>query len=552
MLRSAGASFGVNTDSRRTAAEVYASSAYASTFGASSSGTFGLVRKPTPGGQRGAANPAMAAALERVAVNAALGLSRSTVIHSIGRVSSFGAPFSSSSATMSLLDEELAAVREAQRRSHEEQQQQQQQQAPKSALRSGSAAAPERRVGYVSEAELEAQEREEDQQRTTNEHEERSPHDEDEDEDGEGEGEDERDGRGASVPASSASIPMRKRPMYAPPPGQRIAEARAALQAAKAEASARAQANAVARELERERRIAENERQQRLQAEARAQAAEARLARAVAAASVAEGGKLDSGAFAGLDGPSSADVLAGGASAGEAYARATRRGLDAGMSNDVLMQLLLMSAATASAEAKAAKQPLHASEEGTRRKGSRAGARSEDDGRAYKLPAETAESAATTLRNSAAQLAVAGQALNAAVGAASGLSSTPSSSSSSSSPSESVIASAWPQHFDALYSHVVLQMPRLCLEAGLTSAIAAAPASSSSSSSATVSIASADGHGSMSGSARGTSNVSMKEQVPMAVAWAVLGSLQDMLTDPDVVTLVREAVSAKMKALATQ
>jgi hypothetical protein len=89
-----------------------------------------------------------------------------------------------------------------------------------------------------------------------------------------------------------------------------------------------------------------------------------------------------------------------------------------------------------------------------------------------------------------------------------------------------LLASLWGGAFDRLFSHVVLNLPRVVAEASLACAsLPAAPADADS---------------------RRGSPAPLPLPLSLAVGHPLLTSLQDMLTDVDVLTLVREAVAAKV------
>jgi hypothetical protein len=115
-------------------------------------------------------------------------------------------------------------------------------------------------------------------------------------------------------------------------------------------------------------------------------------------------------------------------------------------------------------------------------------------------------------------------------GSGEGLASSSSSSFSPSpydlTPAPLELAAGWAPAFDRIFSHVVLNLPRAVAEAGL----------------ATSSVFGG-------GEAAATKNATpLPVPLSLSVASPVLSALQDMLTDVDVVTLVREAVAAKVQA----
>jgi len=87
-------------------------------------------------------------------------------------------------------------------------------------------------------------------------------------------------------------------------------------------------------------------------------------------------------------------------------------------------------------------------------------------------------------------------------------------------PDARVLAGLWGGAFDRLFAHVVLNLPRLVAEASLACAAAVAPGAPAP----------------------------LPLPLSLAVGGPLLASLQDMLTDVDVLTLVREAVAARVQA----
>jgi hypothetical protein len=105
----------------------------------------------------------------------------------------------------------------------------------------------------------------------------------------------------------------------------------------------------------------------------------------------------------------------------------------------------------------------------------------------------------------------------------------------------SVLAALWGGVFDRLFSHVVINLPRLVAEASLScSAVITSKEDDE------------DNEG------QGKHMLLTKQATPLplplslAVGHPILTSLQDMLTDVDVLTLVREAVAAKIQVRLSQ
>jgi hypothetical protein len=93
-------------------------------------------------------------------------------------------------------------------------------------------------------------------------------------------------------------------------------------------------------------------------------------------------------------------------------------------------------------------------------------------------------------------------------------------------PAPFLLASLWGGAFDRLFSHVVLNLPRVVAEASL--ACASLPPTP------------------VDADSRRGSPAPLPLPLSLAVGHPLLTSLQDMLTDVDVLTLVREAVAAKV------
>jgi hypothetical protein len=105
----------------------------------------------------------------------------------------------------------------------------------------------------------------------------------------------------------------------------------------------------------------------------------------------------------------------------------------------------------------------------------------------------------------------------------------------------SVLAALWGGVFDRLFSHVVINLPRLVAEASLSCSAA---------------ITSKEDDEDIEGHGKHTLRTKQATPLPLplslAVGHPILTSLQDMLTDVDVLTLVREAVAAKIQVRLSQ
>jgi len=105
-----------------------------------------------------------------------------------------------------------------------------------------------------------------------------------------------------------------------------------------------------------------------------------------------------------------------------------------------------------------------------------------------------------------------------------------------------VLAALWGGVFDRLFSHVVINLPRLVAEASLSCSAAVNDNKQENEND--------EGEGrnkKSSLSAMTTHTTPLPLPLSLAVGHPILTSLQDMLTDVDVLTLVREAVAAKIQ-----